>query len=33
MTEQEGLTFDFGGGLFLIDLPQPMPGFRRFISP
>ena len=22
----------FGGGLHLIDLPQPMPGFRRFIS-
>ena len=33
MTESNGLTFDFGSGLFLIDLPQPMPGFRRFISP
>lgn len=32
MTGQDGLTFDFGGGLFLIDLPQPMAGFRRFIS-
>ncbi|MCR5347851.1 MAG: MBL fold metallo-hydrolase [Fretibacterium sp.] len=32
MTKQESLTFDFGGGLFLIDLPQPSPGFRRFIS-
>ncbi len=27
-----GLTADFGGGLYLIDLPQKMPGFRRFIS-
>ncbi|MCR4818195.1 MAG: MBL fold metallo-hydrolase [Fretibacterium sp.] len=32
MTGQDGLTFDFGGGLFLIDLPQSAPGFRRFIS-
>ena len=26
------LVSDFGGGLYLIDLPQAMPGFQRFIS-
>lgn len=32
MTAAAGATFDFGEGLFLIDLPQGMPGFRQFIA-
>ena len=32
MTAAAGATLDFGEGLFLIDLPQGMPGFRQFIA-
>ncbi|CAM1378502.1 MBL fold metallo-hydrolase [Fretibacterium fastidiosum] len=32
MTAAAGSPHDFGEGLFLIDLPQRMPGFRRFIA-
>ena len=32
MTAAAGAPIDFGEGLFLIDLPQRMPGFRRFIA-
>lgn len=32
MTAAASATLDFGEGLFLIDLPQGMPGFRQFIA-